>query len=162
MYIPGLPDFSWYLQHTKSGENMPNYHKIYQMSIKISNGREIDQMSIKYINIFHWRISKIYRNPYFWFENLAAMYKTHLQNCPQVAPARYRSTVLSVMETMFGLGLMIGPFLGSVLYEAGGFYLPFVTCGAALAACPIIGMFTIGGSNGTEQVPLIQCDQMRL
>jgi len=35
----------------------------------------------------------------------------------QAAPIRYRSTVLSIMETMFGVGLMIGPFLGSVLYE---------------------------------------------
>jgi MFS family permease len=56
------------------------------------------------------------------------------------------------METMFGVGLMIGPFLGSVLYELGGFYLPFVVCGAALAVCPVVAVFCIGGTNGTETV----------
>ena len=56
------------------------------------------------------------------------------------------------METMFGLGLMIGPFIGSILYELDGFYLPFVSSGAALAACPLVAMFFIGGSTGLEPV----------
>jgi hypothetical protein len=36
------------VQHTKTGENIPNDHKIYQMAINISNGRKIHQMDIKY------------------------------------------------------------------------------------------------------------------
>jgi hypothetical protein len=60
--------------------------------------------------------------------------------------------VLAFMETMFGIGLMIGPFIGSVLYEVDGFYLPFVTCGAALAACPFVAVFCIGTTSGYEQV----------
>jgi hypothetical protein len=35
------------------GGNVPKYHKIYQMAVNSSNGRKIDQMSIKYTNIFH-------------------------------------------------------------------------------------------------------------
>jgi hypothetical protein len=38
------------VQHTKTGKNIPNCHKIYK---NISNGRKIDQMYIKYSNIFH-------------------------------------------------------------------------------------------------------------
>jgi hypothetical protein len=30
----GLPDFSWYLHETKTGKNVPNEHKMYQMVIK--------------------------------------------------------------------------------------------------------------------------------
>ena len=107
------------------------------------------------------------------------------------------------METMFGVGLMIGPFFGSVLYELvriylgfkilpnlkaylslerlyeskffrlnhclvahnvnhpfwllqDGFYLPFVVCGTALAVCPIVAIFCIGGTNGTEPVTIIK------
>jgi hypothetical protein len=48
----GLPDFSWY--------NVPKRGKIYQIIIKysewlqnIQNCRKIDQMAIKYTNIFH-------------------------------------------------------------------------------------------------------------
>jgi hypothetical protein len=40
------------VQHTKTGENIPDDHKIYQMAIKIPNGGKIDQMAIKYYNIF--------------------------------------------------------------------------------------------------------------
>lgn len=54
------------------------------------------------------------------------------------APLEYRSTVLSVMETMFGLGMMVGPFIGGVLYEIDGFYFPFVLCGGALVLCTFI------------------------
>ena len=75
----------------------------------------------------------------------------------QAAPFRYRSTVLSIMETMFGVGLMIGPFFGSLLYELDGFYLPFVVCGTALAVCPLFAIFCIGGTNGTETVNNTGC-----
>jgi hypothetical protein len=51
---PGLPDFPWC--------NIPNWGKIYQISIKynkwpqnITHGRKIDQMAIKYTNIFHYK-----------------------------------------------------------------------------------------------------------
>jgi hypothetical protein len=33
----GLPDFSWYLLDTKTGKNVPNEHKIFQMAIKYIN-----------------------------------------------------------------------------------------------------------------------------
>jgi hypothetical protein len=49
---PGLPDFYWY-NIPRSGKNIPNYHKIYQMAIKTPHGRNIYEMSINYTNIFH-------------------------------------------------------------------------------------------------------------
>ena len=45
------------------------------------------------------------------------------------------------METLFGLGLMGGPFIGSLLYELGGFYLPFVVCGGAMVICSIATLY---------------------
>jgi hypothetical protein len=51
-FAPGWTDFSWY--------NIPKWGKIYQSTTKytkstenIPNARKIDQMSTKYINIFH-------------------------------------------------------------------------------------------------------------
>jgi hypothetical protein len=63
-----LPDFSWY--------KIPKRGEIYQMTTKytkwpkdISNGRKIDQL-VKNIPIFSIaRLSKIYPNWEFWFEN---------------------------------------------------------------------------------------------
>jgi hypothetical protein len=52
-------------QNTTTGENIPDYHKIYQMAKNISNGRKKDQMVIKYTKIFH---SKTHQNlPKFGF-----------------------------------------------------------------------------------------------
>ena len=67
------------------------------------------------------------------------------------APVEKRSTILSVMETMFGLGMMIGPFIGGLLYEVDGFYFPFVIYGGSLLICALISCFfvkSIPSENG--------------
>ena len=46
-----------------------------------------------------------------------------------------QSRVVSSLETMFGAGTTLGPFLGGLLYYAGGFPLPFATCGCLLLGC---------------------------
>jgi hypothetical protein len=41
------------VQNTKMGKNVPNYHELYQLSIKYNKYCKIDQVTIKYTNIFH-------------------------------------------------------------------------------------------------------------
>lgn len=66
---------------------------------------------------------------------------------------------MSVLETMFGLGLMIGPLAGGLLYDLNGFYLPFVVCGSALIACSFMAFFwltppdQLGASSSTTEEP---------
>ena len=50
------------------------------------------------------------------------------------------STMYGVLETFFGLGMVLGPFFGGLLYEYGGFTLPFVTVGSLLI---LISMFML-------------------
>ncbi|TRY71976.1 hypothetical protein TCAL_12664 [Tigriopus californicus] len=69
----------------------------------------------------------------------AAFFSAVYPIAAQEAEPENRSKVLSIMETMFALGLMIGPFVGGVLYEFGDFYLPFVSCGGSLMLCSIFG-----------------------
>ena len=38
----------------------------------------------------------------------------------------------SILETAFGVGLIIGPTLGGFIYELGGYYLPFIILGTFL------------------------------
>ncbi|ELU09605.1 hypothetical protein CAPTEDRAFT_147516 [Capitella teleta] len=40
------------------------------------------------------------------------------------------ATVLGLLETAVGIGLMLGPALGGVLYEVGGFMMPFLVLGS--------------------------------
>ncbi|XP_054166944.1 MFS-type transporter SLC18B1-like [Oppia nitens] len=42
------------------------------------------------------------------------------------------ATMFSVMETCFGLGLIVGPVIGGTLYEFGGYSLPFIVLGITL------------------------------
>lgn len=45
--------------------------------------------------------------------------------------------LIGLTQTFTGLGMLAGPILGSVLFEAGGFELPFFVCGALLFALTI-------------------------
>ncbi|XP_023235562.1 MFS-type transporter SLC18B1-like isoform X2 [Centruroides sculpturatus] len=49
-----------------------------------------------------------------------------------------RATVLSIVETIFGLGMIMGPTIGGALYQVGGYAIPFVTMGCIL----LVGSFT--------------------
>ena len=41
------------------------------------------------------------------------------------------ATINSWSETAFGVGYSVGPAIGGLLYDAGGFHLPFVAVGLA-------------------------------
>jgi MFS family permease len=39
------------------------------------------------------------------------------------------ATMFAILETFFGIGMIMGPTIGGALYELGGFTLPFVSLG---------------------------------
>ncbi|XP_076365840.1 MFS-type transporter SLC18B1-like isoform X3 [Tachypleus tridentatus] len=49
-----------------------------------------------------------------------------------------RATVLAIVEMFYGLGITIGPTIGGVLFEVGGFMLPFFLLGAILVCLSAI------------------------
>ncbi|XP_076361374.1 uncharacterized protein LOC143252705 isoform X2 [Tachypleus tridentatus] len=49
-----------------------------------------------------------------------------------------RATVLAIAEMFYGLGITIGPTIGGVLFEVGGFMLPFFLLGAILVCLSAI------------------------
>uniref|UniRef100_A0A915A784 Major facilitator superfamily (MFS) profile domain-containing protein n=2 Tax=Parascaris univalens TaxID=6257 RepID=A0A915A784_PARUN len=53
------------------------------------------------------------------------------------------ATVVGVMETFAGLGYTAGPPIGGVLYELGGFQLPFLVLGAFLIIAALLSYFLI-------------------
>lgn len=50
------------------------------------------------------------------------------------------STTFASLETFFGLGLIVGPMVGGMLYSVGGYFLPFVTLGLLLFLTAVITM----------------------
>ncbi|XP_069110258.1 MFS-type transporter SLC18B1-like, partial [Argopecten irradians] len=53
------------------------------------------------------------------------------------------ATVIGSLETFSGIGLMIGPTIGSLLYEAGGYGVPFFTLGSILIVCALISAYAM-------------------
>jgi hypothetical protein len=51
-------------------KNIPNGHKIYQMAIKYTKWPKIYQMAKNTLTVSIPRLSKIYPNWYFWYENI--------------------------------------------------------------------------------------------
>lgn len=60
---------------------------------------------------------------------------------------RFRATILSVMETSFGIGMTTGPAVGGILYDYKGFYFPFVIVGGILVCCSFVSAFIIDKRN---------------
>ncbi|KAM3727752.1 MFS-type transporter SLC18B1 [Dirofilaria immitis] len=51
--------------------------------------------------------------------------------------------IVGVMETFAGLGSTAGPLLGGILYEIGGFRLPFLTLGIVLLLLGLLAYFLV-------------------
>lgn len=54
-----------------------------------------------------------------------------------------QSSMMSMLETMVGVGTTMGPFIGGLLFEYGGFCLPFATCGLLLLFCGCLAYFVL-------------------
>ena len=59
----------------------------------------------------------------------AAFYTGSLSMIASEFPGKV-ATVFSITETFYGLGAILGPTIGGILYQAGGFTLPFLTLGS--------------------------------
>ena len=56
------------------------------------------------------------------------------------------ATMFAVLETFFGIGMIVGPTVGGALYEAGGFTLPFALLGAILVCASGFCFFVLPSS----------------
>lgn len=64
-----------------------------------------------------------------------------------------QATILSLLETSFGLGLICGPTLGGWLYELGGYTLPFFALGSCLIFGAILNFAVCFGQSAFVQDP---------
>lgn len=58
-----------------------------------------------------------------------------------------QATILSLLETSFGLGLICGPTLGGWLYSIGGYTLPFFTLGACMISGALLNFVVCFGQS---------------
>ncbi|XP_031635740.1 MFS-type transporter SLC18B1-like [Contarinia nasturtii] len=57
------------------------------------------------------------------------------------------SITFASLETFFGLGLIVGPMVGGILYQFGGYFLPFATLGMLLFMTAVITMCVLPRHN---------------
>ena len=55
------------------------------------------------------------------------------------------ATMFAALETFFGVGLIVGPTVGGVLYQYGGYKLPFAVLGTLLICAAILTHFVLPG-----------------
>ena len=55
------------------------------------------------------------------------------------------------METFFGLGLIVGPMVGGVLYSFGGYTTPFAIMGAILFSAAVMSYFALPVHRDEEE-----------
>ena len=55
------------------------------------------------------------------------------------------ATMFATLEAFFGLGLIFGPSIGGILYQAGGYTLPFVVLGSILICVACVTFFVLPG-----------------
>jgi len=96
-----------------------------------------------------------------------AVYPLARRRCSQESEA----STMSMLETMIGCGTTIGPFVGGLLYEYGGFCLPFAICGTLLILAgglawkvldPKEEEEQIDGEVGDDQIPSSQRSSYRV
>ncbi|XP_064487793.1 MFS-type transporter SLC18B1-like [Ornithodoros turicata] len=61
-------------------------------------------------------------------------------------------TVMSSLKTAFSVGVIVGPSIGGVLFDLGGFCVPFIVCAGLGFLCMIASIFVIpeNGEKATE------------
>lgn len=58
----------------------------------------------------------------------------------------------ATLETFYGVGYIVGPTIGGLLFQAGGYILPFIVMGAMLCIVGVITFFVLPPS-GTQKKP---------
>ena len=71
--------------------------------------------------------------------SMAVLWSTVLAILLATYPNR-PAAVYSLLDTTFGLGLSLGPVLGSLLFSFSGFLLPFLACGAAILTTGLLSL----------------------
>jgi len=66
-----------------------------------------------------------------------------LAYCIRTVPEKHIATVAGMIEGLRALGLLIGPFAGGFLFDAGGFYLPFLVSGC-IQSVVALSIFFVG------------------
>ncbi|KAF6035613.1 SLC18B1 [Bugula neritina] len=59
---------------------------------------------------------------------------------------------IGILETFYGIGLVLGPAIGGGLYSIGGFLLPFEVIGGFVWCCSIVSYFTLPKIEEVQQL----------
>ena len=95
---------------------------------------------------------------YFQGAGAAATWTSNLSILMAKFPER-KSTVKAWCDAAFNFGLTIGPVLGALMYDAGGFFLPFAVTGTAILVSGLVVMLLteVSALGTTQKHILLHC-----
>ena len=75
-----------------------------------------------------------------YLKSLSSLASKVLMN---VFPEKKLARMNGILQTFTGLGMLTGPIMGSILFEIGGFQLPFYSVGIMLIALAFFNSFLL-------------------
>ncbi|XP_053205515.1 MFS-type transporter SLC18B1-like [Panonychus citri] len=77
-----------------------------------------------------------------------------LTSCYTIMPLEFPdhiSFLFALLETFFGLGLIVGPTVGGALFEVGGYITPFAVLGTCMILGSLVSIILLPKSGGVTQ-----------
>lgn len=74
----------------------------------------------------------------------------------QQGSKKHEGKMIAIAEACFGIGTMFGPSVGGILFQLGGFPLPFILCGGLTLVFMVAAIFLI--KDGHDQYELLEED----
>lgn len=75
----------------------------------------------------------------------------------QQASKKHEGKLIAIAEACFGIGTMFGPSVGGILFQLGGFPLPFILCGGLILVFMVASIFLIKDCH--DQYELLEEDE---
>ncbi|KAE8739865.1 hypothetical protein FOCC_FOCC014622 [Frankliniella occidentalis] len=60
-------------------------------------------------------------------------------------------TTFATLETFYGVGYIVGPTIGGLLFQAGGYVLPFIVMGSMLVVVGVVTCFVLPASEAQKK-----------
>lgn len=114
-------------------------HRVFLAGILVASAAAVLFGLLEYVTHLRLFLALAYLVRFLEGVSMSVLWSTVLALLLAGHPAR-PAAVYALLDTTFGLGLSLGPVVGSLLFSLAGFLLPFLACGGAILATGLLSL----------------------